>query len=175
MNVRSLSRRTKIITVAFIVITLVLTIVTIAQKLQSAHPSNAHTRLFLNAQKDTISTITVGIDTQEDEVIAVQLALSYDPHILTNLTMTPGTFFGKPVILANKINQEKGTIFYAVAIAPTGKPVKGKGIIATISFTPNTKGTTLTQLTFLKNTLVTGKGSNTSVLATKSGIKIMLK
>lgn len=132
---------------------------------------NAHTMLSLTqasaseSSKTAPYTLSVLIDSGENVVNAVQLELAYDPQAITNVILTPGTFFQQPTALLNNINAVDGRISYALAeqIDISGK--KGKGTLAYISFTvqPTFSGKTTT-FTFLPKTAVAADKVLESVL-----------
>lgn len=128
----------------------------------------AQTMLALIPNPLTISSpsgsLDVTIDTGNNNVTAVQLELSYDPKMLTNVTVAqPKTnaFFEKPVELIKQMDAKKGTIRYAIGIDPTTKAKQGIGIVATLKFRASL-GTS--QITFLPQTLVTAEGISVPVL-----------
>lgn len=123
------------------------------------------------------ASVDVMIDTEENNVTAVQLELSYNPKVLSEVEVatSSGTFFENPVTLLKNIDPVKGTISYAVGIAPTGSPKKGKGTIATISFKAIGSTSQTTSITFSPKTLVTAEGATYSVLKDSVGTRILLK
>lgn len=109
-------------------------------------------------------SLDVTIDTGNNNVTAVQLELSYDPKILSNVSIAnPAVngFFDSPTELLKKIDVKKGTISYAIALDPTKPAQRGSGIVATLKFRA-ALGTT--QVTFLPQTLVTAEGISVPVL-----------
>lgn len=132
---------------------------------------NAHTVLTLTPAHGTeVSeiaqhTLAVLIDTGDNRVNSVQIALAYDPQALTNVKVIPGTFFTQPSTLANNLNTTNGRIFYALAerIDLPGK--SGKGTLALISFdvSPTFTGK-ITTLSFLPKTAVAADRILESVL-----------
>jgi LysM repeat protein len=117
-------------------------------------------------------TSNVDITTGSDKVNGVDIRLSYDPKILTNVDIKPGTFFTKPpVILLKQIDQVKGEILYTVAINPSEKSETGKGTVAVISFSAiATTSATETQINFLPETEVTAIGHASTVLKTAKNL-----
>lgn len=120
-------------------------------------------------------SVNVDIETGENQVTAVQLEVAYDPDVLSNVTLRPGTFFASPTVLLNQADTQNGRVSYALGIAPAQDPVSGQGVVATITFTvrPNS-GVTESEITLLPKSLVTARGVGSSVLKSSSGVKIML-
>lgn len=115
----------------------------------------------------------VTIDTDQNDVTAVQLELGYDPNIITNVKVTPGTLITNPAILIDKNNPTEGRYTYAFGITPNGTPVKGTGVVATVTFTARANAVGKdTQLGLLPTTLVTARGVANSVLKSAAGTVI---
>ncbi len=131
----------------------------------------------VNLSKNAKGTIQVLINTDQNVATGVQMELSYDPSALTNIQVTPGTFFQNALIVPqwNKIDTINGRISHTQVLTPAQSGVKGKGIIATITFT-KLPGTTLTQtsMQFLPKTEVTQSGITPSVLKASTGTTIYL-
>lgn len=138
----------------------------------------AHTILALDPTTVTMASssgsINVTINTNGDNITAVQLELQYDPAVLTNVKLTPGTFLPDASVLINNVDPSTGRISYALIIAsPTGAK-SGSGTIATLSFStlPTTK--TQTDIIFLPKSLVTAVGIDPSVLKSTTNTTIIL-
>ena len=120
--------------------------------------------------------IQVIVNSQSNQISAIQLELTYNPEKLTNVTVSAPTapsqpFFDKPNILLNRVDPTKGSITYAVGIAPTDTQKNGTGIVATISFTPKLFSGEQTTMSLLPNTIVTSLGISQSILEkTSNGI-----
>lgn len=137
--------------------------------------SQAFTTLAINPNPATAnsaspSPLTIDIATGSNKVTAVQFEISYDPKAITNVKVTPATFFTTPVVFLNQVDAAKGIIVYAIGIAPTESPVSGKGSVVTISYTPI--GSLASDVTFLPHSLVTADGIDYSVLKSTSGTTI---
>jgi hypothetical protein len=149
------------------------------QSAQAPEPSTpAHTVLSVGPNPLTVAPGQQGraevmIDTSDNDVTAVQLELGYDPNILTNVKVTPGTLITNPAILIDKNDPAAGRYTYAFGITPNGTPVKGTGVVATVTFTvrANAVGKD-TQLGLLPTTLVTARGVANSVLKSGTGTVI---
>lgn len=120
-------------------------------------------------------TINVMIDSNSNPVTAVQMELSFDPKVLTNISLASGTFFKSPVELIKKIDPNDGRISYALGIQPQDKGVVGKGLVATITYSLLPTTDALTSIMFLPKTIVTAQGINQSVLKNSIGLSIQLK
>ena len=120
-------------------------------------------------------TVNVEIETGENQVTAVQLEVGYDPAVIRNVTVTPGTFFDSPTVLLNKTDANTGRISYALGIAPAQDPRSGNGTVATITFTavPNAD-VSETEISLLPKSLVTARGVGPSVLKSATGTQVML-
>ncbi len=138
-------------------------------------PAPAHTVLELGPNPLTIApggqgSVSVNINTSDNDVTAVQLELGYDPHVISNVKITSGPLFTSPVILIDKNNPVSGRYTYAFGITPSAQPIKGTGVVATITFTtnPNAVGKSI-QIGLLPTSLVTARGVAQSVLKSSTG------
>ena len=124
----------------------------------------------MNVMPGQTSTAQVSIDTSVDNVTAIQLELGYDPNILSNVKIVPGPFFKSPQVIYEKNDPIKGRYTYMYGITPSGQPLKGTGVVATITFTvkAGTAGKQ-TQLGLLPESLVTARGVADSVLLKSNG------
>ena len=141
---------------------------------QPTSPSYAHTSLRLTPPVNTPSlpntySTDVTIATGGDKVTAAQLELSFDPKVLTNVQIKPGTFIQNPVVLLKKVDQTNGRISLAIGIPLGQAGPAGKGTIATITFNEVSTATGSTILDFLPKTAVTAQGIAQSVLKTSIG------
>ncbi len=116
--------------------------------------------------------VEVELNPSDNPVTAVQLELSYDPKAVRNIVITPGPLFTGGAVIINKNDPEKGTFTYAVGITPSQTPVTGLGVVATITFTAGSAGTS--QLTLLPTSLVTARGVASSVLKSSTGTEIVI-
>lgn len=127
----------------------------------------------LDVAPGQMGTAQISVDTSDNKVTAVELELGYDPNILSNVKVVPGPLFKNPVVLRDKNDTVKGRYTYAFGITPSGQPVTGTGVIATVTFTPKA-GTAgkQTQLGLLPTSLVTARGVADSVMKSSSGTVI---
>jgi hypothetical protein len=115
-------------------------------------------------------TANVTLTTERKKATAVQIELTYDPKVLTNVDIKPGSFFPNPTILSKKIDTVKGRISYVLGIGLGQKSVNGNGTVAVLSFTPLLKSG-ITTIAFLPTSKVTVVGEIPSVLTAAHGIK----
>ena len=146
---------------------------------QQPTPSLVQTVMSLSPNPVEVSsnsgTVDVNVDTANNNITGVQLELSYDPNVLTNVQVSPASFFDAPSVLINNIDTKNGKISYAIVIPPTGEAKKGVGIVATIKFNIK-KGATAnqTQIEFLPKSLVTAEGLAYSVLKSTSDTIVII-
>jgi len=120
-------------------------------------------------------SVQVLIDTNQNVVNGVQLEVSYDPKAITNVIMTEGTFFQNPQVIWSTVDSKNGRISQAQVLQPSQSGIKGKGVVATITFS-KVPGTLMsqTQLQFLPKTKTSQSGIDASVLKTSAGTTIYL-
>ena len=181
-----MSRRTLILIVVLIGITAILLAIALTPKqapvpsVQKPTPgiSYAQTTLRINntptAVNSTSSAVPVystdvTITTGNNKVNAVQLELSFDVAHLYNVDIKPGPLFQNSVELLKKVDNQKGTISYALAGGIGQKGVTGGGTVAVITFSQKGKPGDLARINFLPKTLVTAQGIDKSVLKTAVG------
>lgn len=109
-------------------------------------------------------SLNLAIDTETNNVTAMQIELLYDPKALTNVAISPGTFFDDPITLIKNTDSKNGKITYVLAMSPASKAQSGKGVVATLSFTTIVASGEKTQISFSPKTLVTAEKIPTSVL-----------
>lgn len=113
-------------------------------------------------------TVDVTVNTNGQAVSGIQLELSYDPEILSNVTVTPSenNLFGtNPAVLINSVDQDLGRISYAIALGGLNDDeVTGNGNIASITFNANTALAQNTQISILPKTTVRSLRSTNSLL-----------
>jgi hypothetical protein len=113
---------------------------------------NAKTTLSLvdtpasESSKTAQQTVSVVVDTNINPVNGVQIELAYDPTVLTNVAVAPGTFFKQPTILLKNINTTDGRVSYALTEQLDVPGHVGKGTVAYVSFDilPQAKATKTT-------------------------------
>ncbi len=175
-----MSKRTLFLIFALFIIAFVLSLVALYQ------PSAVKTNQTATAPKEpvaqtilsfgepsiaTSSSVTslnyflpINISTGKNKVTAVQLEIQYDPKILTNVAIVPGSFFPNPDVFLNQIDSKTGRISYAFGVGLTEQGIVGQGTVATLNFSVNAGTVEQTAILFLPKTLVTAQGVSTSVL-----------
>lgn len=134
-------------------------------------PIIATSSSVLREPADLNYSLPVNITTGKNRVTAVQLELIYDPKVLSNVSVVPGSFFKNPIALLNQIDTKTGRISYALGISPTDEAVMGKGVTAILTFDVKAGTEAKTVILFLPKTLVTAQGVTESVLKqTTNGI-----
>lgn len=104
---------------------------------------------------DDIFSIEITIDTGENQVVASELHLSYDPTKLEAQTITNGPLF--PNILASG-TIEGGAASITVGAADAKQPVKGTSTVAVVRFKAIAKTDSPTAIKLAPNTFVGGLG-----------------
>jgi hypothetical protein len=139
--------------------------------LPSPTPTPAYIKSILSlipasqGQTTTTRIYNVTIDSDINTINAIQVELAFDPKAISNITISPGTFFTHPVILLKNVDYKNGRISYALGIQPTDTGIKGKGTIAILSFQISQNiASTGTTLSFLPKTFVAAQGITPSVL-----------
>lgn len=177
-------------TFALIIVLVIVTSILIALAVTPQKPSAplvvaptptpaAQTALAFSPNPLTIAsasaTVDVLVDTKINGVTAVQLELSYDPKVITNIDVKPGSFFTNPAELLKTIDAKEGKISYALGILPSDAPKKGQGVVATITLSTNLALNQPTRISFLPKTLVTASGVTSSVLRTYGAPLLILR
>lgn len=142
---------------------------------------NAHTFLTLapalptESSKTAQYTLAVSMDTGDNTVNSVQLEMAYDPQALTNVVVTPGTFFQQPSPLVNTINTTDGRISYALTEQIDLPSKKGIGTVAYISFNVSPAFTEkTTTISFLPKSAVAADKILESVLKKATGYTLLI-
>lgn len=135
---------------------------------------------FLDASKGIASQkVDIILDTNGKSVAGAQVELTYDPKVLTNVSLTPlvpGQLFGtNPIVLINNVDPSQGRISYAITISPNDTEKIGKASIGLLSFTVNRfANTPATNITFLPKSAVTTQKTKFSVLESTTPIQIQV-
>lgn len=166
--------KTWILVAGLVILTVLLLVASFASKnlsplksvTQNEKTDFAHTSLTVS--EDIITTpdgnyeTEITINTNGDKISGVQIELSFDPKILTNVDIAPGNFLNNPTVLEKTIDTKNGVIKYTVAIKPGEKTVEGTGTLTVLSFTKI--GSEPTNINFLPTSQVSTTGLNQSVL-----------
>jgi hypothetical protein len=182
-NVGMMPRRTLVLILLLVVVTIgLLAIALIIPNVKSPLiPKPAPAALNYLQTKLSFSTpISLGVNSYSSDVIifsgsnkitAVQLEIAYDPKVLTNVDIKPGTFLTSPVVLLKKIDTVNGRVSYALGINPSQKPTSGSGTVAILTFS-TLPGITATQtaINFDPKTDATAVGYAQPVLKQTTGV-----
>jgi hypothetical protein len=127
----------------------------------------------------TAQAVDIMVDAKDKSVAGAQVELTYDPTVITNVTLTPlvpNQFFGKnPIVLINSVDKTQGRISYAISISLNDSEKTGRGSIGQLSFTVNKfSGVPSTRITFLPKSAVTTQATKFSVLDTTTPLQIVL-
>jgi hypothetical protein len=122
------------------------------------------------ATSANVYTSNITLTTERGKTTAVEIELSYDPKVLSNVDIKPGPFFSNPTILSKKIDAVNGKVSYILGIGLGQYPVDGNGTIAILSFTPLLKSGIAT-LVLLPKSEVTVAGTRPSILTNVKGIQ----
>lgn len=112
----------------------------------------------------TAQIVNVIADSGTNKVTGVQLELSYDPSLISNLTLSPGDFIKEPVELLNKVDITNGRITYVVGVPIGGEGIMGRGTVARISYTEVGSKGSVVEIRFLPKTLVAIEGFSATAL-----------
>lgn len=112
------------------------------------------------------ASFAVIINTNGDNVSAVQLEISYNTTALENVTFSKGTIL--PVVLS-AVSVANGKIKATLASEVTS-PYSGTGTVGTISV--RTKSAMTSNLSFTANTMVAAVGKTGNTLVSKTGAAI---
>lgn len=139
-------------------------------------PKRAFTSLSAISSKEAVVegesfTIAIHINTGENTVTGAQLELYYDPAVLTVTEVTPGDFFAKPIIYANKNDTTKGDIVFAVG-SFDGK--QGTGKVALVKATA-LKPSSGEVLHIKPTTIITELSNKESVLNERKGANLVIR
>lgn len=104
-------------------------------------------------------SLEVAIDTGENQVIAVEVYLVYDPLKLEAQSITNGSAF--PNILKSGV-VDRGTATITVGTPDTSRPMKGTGTVAVVKFTTLEATDASISVKFASNTFVGGIGETTA-------------
>lgn len=179
-----MSKRTVILILALLAVTLGLLAIALAPKKPPAPPteekvsarpapSYAHTTLKISSPVKTASGVyssTVSISTGDNkEITGVQLELSFDKSKLQIVGIKPGAFFPTPTELIKKIDNVNGTISYALIAGIGNKGAQGDGDVVAITFREIGQAGDIAKINFEPKSLVTSLETDQSVLKTSTG------
>jgi hypothetical protein len=193
----TISRKTLGLIIGLFIVTGILLYMAIAPTLKTNKPSSnqaivptptsaaqsilSFTPTAITAVTGVPTTVSIDLSTGDNNVRAVQVELSYDPAVLSNVSIKGGSFFSNPAeLIPASVNAKTGRVSYAVGV-PT--PKKGTGTVATLTFTPRltnlptsptpTVGNT-TEIKFVSLSKVAASGVGPSVLKTSSNLMVTI-
>ncbi|MBI3384570.1 hypothetical protein HY030_00025 [Candidatus Gottesmanbacteria bacterium] len=143
---------------------------------QKPKPGNKFTILSLNPSLLPLKlgqngSINLSIQTGTNLVSGVEFTLNFDPTKIEILSIVPAGFFAKPNVLASKIDNQKGTLYYAIG---TFTPKSGNDNLVTFII----KGKALGQhkINFGPDAKVAAKGEGSeNVLKETIGVNVEVK
>ena len=135
--------------------------------------------LSLSAPKKNLNgkySSDIEIVTAGNKVTGVEIDLSFDPKVLTDVEIAPGTLFTNPNTILKKIDPVKGLVTYTLFADAKQKSVSGEGTVAVLSFSiiPGVK-TASSQINVLPATEAIAIGQFQSVLKTSTGATFLIK
>lgn len=104
------------------------------------------------------ASLAIVINTEGNPPEVAQLELAYDPTLLTDVQIVPGTFFSNPIIALETINQNTGRISYVLEKSPLEEAAyKNTGTLATLTFKTTSPFQKETIISFLSKTAIRTK------------------
>lgn len=140
-------------------------------------PNPAHAVLSFvpeTSSTSAIQTVDVVVESNQNHLTGAQLNIAFDPKVLSNVTIKPGTYFTNPTVLFTTVDKVNGQISYVLGIGANGQEASGSGTVATISYTLLPTASPSTKLSFLPKTEVTQQGVLGSVLKRSTGLTIQI-
>ena len=118
----------------------------------------------------------ININTGANKVSGVQLEMQYDPKVISNVKLSPGTFFKNPNIIINTVDQQTGKITYAIGpqLGANSTAQSGIGPIAALQFTVTAAVGQSTSFDILPTSEVASSGIPVSVLKDATGARIVI-
>lgn len=125
---------------------------------------------LITSSSGQTSYVNVAIETNSHPSL-IQLEIAYDPRILFDVKILPGSYFVNPIVVFEKIDIKNGRISYALS----GDSINAnQKTVATLSFpAPLLLGNSETYLSFLPKTSAKEKTKNIKITnMTNAGIII---
>lgn len=126
----------------------------------------------LSTTSARVYSLPINISTVNNKVTVAQVELSYDPKILTNVSINAGTFFANPFILINQVSEKDGRVSYSIGINPQDAAKQGNGLLATLTFQTIKPTLQSTNIVLLPKSLVVAEGTDRSVLKATTSAQI---
>lgn len=124
--------------------------------------------------------VFVTMDTGENEIVAIQIVLGYDPLLLRIIDIRPAGVMQEAGEILKDINVKNGRLSYALGLTPTQKPIIGQGdTIAIVTFArnqsfPTSINTQISEITLLQRSLASARGVGPSVIKNLFGTRAIL-
>lgn len=159
-----------LLTGVFILVAIPVTVLFINQNQDARSKAAPATTLAFSPSRITRKVgdtfqLEVVIDTGENQVVAAELHLTYDPEKLEAQTITNGSLF--PNILSSGVI-ESGTADITVGAASAAQPVSGTGTVAVVKFKALATTDTPVSVRFATNTFAgsPGEGATNALVGT---------
>lgn len=158
-----------IVSILMVVVAIPVTIYLVSQRQEIRNKAAPATTLSLVPASITKTvgsefSMEVQIDTGDNQVIASELHITYDPVYLEATTITNGALFPN-VLVSGRI--EQGAASITVGAPSNAQPVTGQGTAAVIRFKALAPSALPISIRFAESTLVSGLGEgSTNVLTT---------
>lgn len=129
---------------------------------EKAAPSSS---LILEASTSTPNvgdtfTVSSNIQTGTNQVIAVEMHITFDETIVEAQGATPGSFLSSPQFIGPAIDNNHGTLSYTVYVDSGVSGSQGDGTVAVFTFKSKQAGNTT--IAFSSDTLIGGVGGDPS-------------
>lgn len=124
--------------------------------------------------------VAVTMDTGENEIVAIQIVIGYDPLLLRAIDLRPAGIMQESREILKDINAKNGRLSYALSLTPTQKPIIAHGdTIAIVTFArnqffPASINTQTSEITLLQRSLASARGVGPSVIKNLFGTKVIL-
>lgn len=158
-----------IVSILLVIVAIPVTIYLVSQRQELRKKAAPATTLSLVPASTTKTvgsefSMEVQIDTGDNQVIASELHITYDPVYLEATTITNGALFPN-VLVSGRI--EQGAASITVGAPSNAQPVTGRGTASVIRFKALAPSTSPISIRFADSTLVSGLGEgSTNVLTT---------
>jgi hypothetical protein len=175
-----MSKRTLFLIIALFVITAVLLTVAIykpqvSKEIPTATPTPVppaqailyfgNPEIIASSAATFTYSVPINISAGKNKITAVQLELKYDPNLLTKVEIASGSFYLKPIVALDKIDDIAGRISYALFDSrPMENELSGKSDLAILKFTVKSKIYEKAVIEFLPKSLVIAEGVSGSIL-----------
>lgn len=159
-----------VLVILFIVVVVVLLSVRWSQQQKQLHPKAASTTVLsiipssVTKQLNEVFSLSIKIDTGENQVVGVDLSLSFNSAVLEVVDIIPGGFFSSPQQLAKTIDNQVGTIIYSL-----GSFIANQGSSTVVLISIKAKDEGISTLGFNPETSVAGIGEGEALQSTIPG------